>query len=105
MTLGWDLNSDSDSLLLQTTWESFHQPGGIAGNTENGEVVLSTKHKTFHFYFYLYFPLILSLNWLQIWPPDGATPGCVTCIVALPWIALLALSIRVGIFISQSHIS
>ena len=36
------------------------------------------------------------LHWLQIWPTDGAT-----CIAAMPWIALLALSVSIE-FVSSS---
>ena len=40
------------------------------------------------------------LHWLQIWPPDGAT-----CIAALPWIALLALSVSIELVSSSARVT
>ena len=40
------------------------------------------------------------LNWLQIW-----TPGCVTCIVTLPCIALLALSVSIELVSSSARVT
>ena len=40
------------------------------------------------------------LHWLQIWPPDGAT-----CIAALPWIALLALSVSIELVSSSAKVT
>ena len=40
------------------------------------------------------------LHCLQSWPP-----GCVTCIATLPWIALLALSVSIGLVSSSARVT